>query len=180
MRFETTDIPGVVVVELNVFGDDRGFFTETYQRQRFVDAGIPATFVQDNHSRSRTGVLRGLHYQIEQPQGKLIQVVRGEIFDVAVDLRRSSRTFGQWFGLRLGEDSRKLLYVPPGCAHGFYVVNGPADVYYKCTDFYAPQHERTLLWSDPDVGVEWPLTGVPLVSPKDLQGRVLAESETYA
>lgn len=180
MRFEATDISGLVVIELKVFGDDRGFFTETYQRRRFVEAGIGESFVQDNHSRSRTGVLRGLHYQIEQPQGKLIEVLRGEVYDVAVDLRRSSPTFGKWFGLKLGEDSRKLLYVPPGCAHGFYVVNGPADVYYKCTDFYAPQHERTLLWNDPELGVSWPLVGTPVVSSKDLQGRSLAQSETYA
>jgi dTDP-4-dehydrorhamnose 3,5-epimerase len=180
MRFESTDLPGVVVIELKVFGDDRGFFVETYQRRRFVESGIGEPFVQDNHSRSRTGVLRGLHYQIEQPQGKLIEVLRGEVYDVAVDLRRSSPTFGKWFGLKLGEDSRKLLYVPPGCAHGFYVVNGPADVYYKCTDFYAPQHERTLLWNDPELGVPWPLAGAPVVSSKDMQGRPLAQSETYA
>lgn len=180
MRFETTEIPGVVVIELKMFSDDRGFFMETYQRRRFVEAGVGETFVQDNHSRSRPGVLRGLHYQVQQPQGKLIEVLRGEVFDVAVDLRRSSPTFGKWFGLKLGEDSRKLLYVPPGCAHGFYVVNGPADVYYKCTDFYAPQHERTLLWNDPELGVNWPLAGTPVVSAKDLQGQSLAQAETYA
>jgi len=179
MRFETTEIPGVVVIELKMFSDDRGFFMETYQRRRFVEAGVDETFVQDNHSRSRPGVLRGLHYQVQQPQGKLIEVLRGEVFDVAVDLRRSSPTFGKWFGLKLGEDSRKLLYVPPGCAHGFYVVNGPADVYYKCTDFYAPQHERTLLWNDPELGVNWPLAGTPVVSAKDLQGQSLAQAETY-
>jgi dTDP-4-dehydrorhamnose 3,5-epimerase len=179
MRFEPTSLPGVVVVELKVFGDERGFFCETYQSQRFAAAGIHLPFVQDNHSRSQAGVLRGLHFQVQQAQGKLIQVLRGEIFDVAVDLRRSSPTFGCWFGLRLGEDSRRLLYIPPGCAHGFCVVSGPADVCYKCTDFYAPQHERTLLWSDPEIGIEWPITGEPLVSAKDQQGLPLVRCETF-
>ncbi|MBL8849105.1 MAG: dTDP-4-dehydrorhamnose 3,5-epimerase [Planctomycetaceae bacterium] len=180
MKFESTPISGVTIVELQVFGDDRGFFTETYQQRRFADAGIAAPFVQDNHSRSTAGVLRGLHFQIEQPQGKLIQVLRGEIYDVAVDLRRSSPTFGKWFGIRLGEAPRRLLYVPPGCAHGFYVISGPADVCYKCTDFYAPQHERTLLWNDPELGIDWPLTGAPVVSGKDQQGLPLSRCATYA
>ena len=180
MRFETTPIAGVVIVELKTFGDERGFFAETYQLQRFAEGGIRERFVQDNHSRSNAGVLRGLHYQIEQPQGKLIQVVCGEIFDVAVDLRRSSPTFGQWFGLRLGGEGRRLLYVPPGCAHGFYVTSGPADVCYKCTDYYSPQHERTLLWSDAELGIEWPLAGEPIVSGKDRQGQPFTRCETYA
>lgn len=180
MRFEATPISGVVVVELKVFGDERGFFSETYQERRFAEAGIAARFVQDNHSRSAEGVLRGLHYQVAQPQGKLVQAVRGEIYDVAVDLRRSSPTFGKWFGIRLGETSRRLLYVPPGCAHGFYVTSGPADVCYKCTDFYAPQHERTLLWSDPELGIDWPLERAPVVSAKDQAGLSFARCETYA
>ena len=180
MRFESTAIPGVVIVELQVFGDDRGFFVETYQQRRFAEAGIDVPFVQDNHSRSQTGVLRGLHYQVEQPQGKLIQVLRGEIYDVAVDLRRSSPTFGKSFGIRLGEEPRRLLYVPPGCAHGFYVLSGPADVCYKCTDFYAPRHERTLLWNDSRIGVDWPLLGPPIVSGKDRQGLTFDRCELYA
>jgi len=174
MHFETTSIPGVVVVDLQVFADDRGYFAETWQQRRFADAGFDVAFVQDNCSRSKTGVLRGLHYQIEQPQGKLIQVLRGEIFDVAVDLRRSSPTFGRWLGVRLGEETRRMLYIPPGCAHGFYVTSGPADVCYKCTDFYAPQHERTLLWNDPELQIEWPATTAPIVSVKDAQGRPFA------
>ena len=178
MQFEATSIAGVTIIESRVFSDDRGFFVETYQQQRFDQAGIAETFVQDNHSRSQTGVLRGLHYQIQQPQGKLIQVIRGEIYDVVVDIRRSSPTFGRWFGLRLQAEPRRLLYVPPGCAHGFYVTEGPADVCYKCTDFYAPQHERTLLWNDPALEIAWPLSGPPIVSTKDQQGVRLQAAET--
>lgn len=179
MHFESTSISGVVVVESRVFADERGFFVETYQQERFVDAGVDATFVQDNHSHSQTGVLRGLHYQIQQPQGKLVSVVRGEIYDVAVDLRRSSPTFGQWFGIHLGGEPHKMLYVPPGCAHGFLVTDGPADVCYKCTDLYAPQHERTLLWNDSALGIGWPLSGPPIVSSKDQNGVLLSSAETY-
>lgn len=179
MHLESTPIPDLVIVEPQVFADDRGFFLETYHQQRFADAGLVLPFVQDNHSRSITGVLRGLHYQIAQPQGKLIQVMRGEIYDVAVDLRRSSPAFGRWFGLTLSEEPRRMLYVPPGCAHGFYVTAGPADVCYKCTDFYAPQHERTLLWNDPHLAIDWPLSGTPRVSVKDQHGVPFARAEYY-
>lgn len=180
MQFQTTPIEGLTIVESRVFTDERGFFVETWQHQRFAEAGLSETFVQDNHSRSRTGVLRGLHYQIQQPQGKLVHVARGAIYDVAVDLRRSSPTFGRWFGVMLSAQPNRMLYVPPGCAHGFYVTEGPADVCYKCTDFYAPQHERTLLWNDPELGIEWPLSGTPVVSAKDQQGALLESAETYA
>jgi dTDP-4-dehydrorhamnose 3,5-epimerase len=179
MQFTATDIDGVTIIDSPVFEDERGFFVETYQQRRFAEAGIAEGFVQDNHSRSQPGVLRGLHYQIRQPQGKLIQVVRGEIFDVVVDLRRRSTTFGRWFGLTLAAQSHRLLYVPAGCAHGFYVTDGPADVCYKCTDFYAPQYERTLLWNDPALGIQWPLTGAPIVSSKDRQGTRLDAAETF-
>ena len=179
MQFLPTEIPGVVVIEPRVFDDPRGFFLEAYHASKFKEAGIDVAFVQDNHSHSVKGVLRGLHYQIEQPQGKLIRVVSGEIFDVAVDLRRSSDTFGRWTSVTLSAQNHRMLYVPPGCAHGFYVTSECADVIYKCTDLYAPQHERTLRWDDPEVGVPWPLDGEPLVSPKDCEGRSLADAECY-
>ena len=174
MEIQETPIPGVVVIEPRVFGDKRGLFMETYQDQRYRGAGVPAVFVQDNLSRSCRGALRGLHFQIQHPQGKLLQVFRGEIFDVAVDLRRDLPSFGKWFGVILSEDNHRQLYVPPGIAHGFYVVSETADVFYKCTDYYFPEHERTLLWSDPDVGVEWPLDGAPILSEKDKKGQLLS------
>jgi dTDP-4-dehydrorhamnose 3,5-epimerase len=179
MEVRKTEIPGVVVIQPRVFGDKRGLFKETYQSRRYHEAGLPADFVQDNLSRSCRGALRGLHFQIEHPQGKLLQVFWGEVFDVAVDLRRDSPSFGKWFGLTLSESNHTQLYVPPGIAHGFYVVSETADVFYKCTDFYYPEYERTLVWNDPDVGIEWPLVGEPVLSEKDQRGLPLSKIECY-
>ncbi|WP_435103504.1 dTDP-4-dehydrorhamnose 3,5-epimerase [Arhodomonas sp. AD133] len=182
MQVEPLAIPDVLLVTPRVFGDHRGFFLETWQAERFAEVGIPDRFVQDNHSRSSQGVLRGLHYQIQQPQGKLVRVVRGEIFDVAVDLRRSSPHFGQWVGAALSEENHRMLWVPPGFAHGFVVTSESADLLYKCSDFYAPEHERTLRWDDPEVAIEWPLPeGVePVLSEKDLAGVTLDRAEVYS
>lgn len=181
MRFVPTAIPDVVVIEPQLFGDERGFFMETWHAEKFAAAGIDAAFVQDNHSRSARGTLRGLHYQIERTQGKLLRVVAGEVFDVAVDVRRSSPTFGRWVGVTLSAENRRQLWVPPGFAHGFYVCSDAADFVYKCTDFYAPQHERTLRWDDPAIGVAWPLEhGGPTLSPKDAAGTLLRDAETFA
>ncbi|WP_411359022.1 dTDP-4-dehydrorhamnose 3,5-epimerase [Pseudidiomarina salilacus] len=157
MKVIDTDIAEVKIIEPRVFGDARGFFMETWNAQVFRELGIDATFVQDNHSRSVQHTLRGLHYQIRQPQGKLVRVTRGEVFDVAVDMRKSSSTFGQWVGTLLSESNQRLLWVPRGFAHGFYVVSESADFQYKCTDFYAPEYERSLLWSDPTLAIEWPI-----------------------
>jgi dTDP-4-dehydrorhamnose 3,5-epimerase len=176
-----TALPGVLIIEPRLFEDARGFFLESWNARAFAQAtGVDLSFVQDNHSRSRRGVLRGLHYQIRQPQGKLVRVVRGAIFDVAVDLRKSSPTFGRWFGVELTEDNHRQLWVPPGFGHGFLVLTESADVLYKATDYYAPEHERSLLWNDPAVGIEWPLDGIePLLSAKDAEGLPLAECEVY-
>ena len=179
MKIIPTEISGLILVEPKSFGDARGFFFESFQINRYRDAGITENFVQDNVSRSSKGILRGLHYQLVQPQGKLVYVTRGEVFDVAVDLRRSSSTFGRWFGVLLNDENHRQLYVPPGFAHGFYVTSETADICYKCTDFYNPSHERTLLWNDPTVGVEWPRLDLPILSAKDQQGRLLADLETY-
>lgn len=175
MKVTPTAIPDVLVIEPKVFGDERGFFMESFNARAFADAtGIDVPFVQDNHSRSRRGVLRGLHYQVKQPQGKLLRVVRGAVFDVAVDIRRGSETFGRWVGVELSEANNKQLWVPPGLAHGFLVLSDTADVLYKTTDYYAPQHERCLSWNDPSVGVEWPLGEVtPTLSAKDQEGTAL-------
>lgn len=178
MQFHKTDLPGVIIVEPQVFGDERGFFMETYHQPRFAAAGIDLPFVQDNHSRSRRGVLRGLHYQLRHAQGKLVRVVQGEIFDVAVDARRSSPTFGRWFGTILSDTNRQLLYVPPGFAHGFCVVSDSADVLYKTTDVYHPEEERSVLWNDPAIGITWPVTD-PIVSARDAEGKPLAEAECF-
>jgi len=178
MKFTPTEIPDVILIEPRVFADERGFFMETYEARRFREAGIDASFVQDNHSRSVRGTLRGLHYQIEHPQGKLCRVVHGEVYDVAVDLRRGSTTFGRWTATILSAENRRQLYIPPGCAHGFCVLSETADFLYKCTDFYSPQHERTLLWNDPQLGIPWPVSH-PRLSPKDLAGRPLAQAECY-
>lgn len=174
-------IPDVVLIEPRLFGDQRGFFMETYQQKVFAEHGITAQFVQDNHSGSRRGTLRGLHYQIQQAQGKLVRVVAGEIFDVAVDLRRSSPTFGQWVGEILSAENKRQLWIPPGFAHGFYVLSDWAEVVYKASDFYAPQWDRTLLWNDPQVGIDWPLMDGAdlLISDKDRAGLPLAQAETY-
>lgn len=174
-------IPAVKVVEPQVFGDDRGFFMETWQARRFADCGLDTDFVQDNRSRSRGGILRGLHYQIRYPQGKLVSVVRGEVYDVAVDMRRSSPTFGQWVGMTLSDANKLMLWVPPGFAHGFYVVSDSADFEYKCTDFYAPEDERTVAWNDPELNIDWPLAAgqAPLVSDKDAAGIAFRDAEHY-
>ena len=174
-------IPEVFLLELPVFKDDRGFFIETYQVAKLGQAGIASQFVQDNHSGSKQAVLRGLHYQIRQPQGKLVRVTTGTIFDAAVDMRRSSPTFGKWVGTILTAEKPLQLWIPPGFAHGFYVLSDWAEVIYKTTDYYAPEWERTLLWNDPDVGIEWPLLpdSSPLLSPKDSQGKLLKEAEVF-
>jgi dTDP-4-dehydrorhamnose 3,5-epimerase len=179
MEIQPTSIPDLVIIDPLVHGDVRGFFLETYHRRKFADAGITSEFVQDNLSRSRRGILRGLHYQIRRPQGKLVSVLAGEVFDVAVDLRRSSPTFGHWFGAKLTAESHRCLYIPPGCAHGFYVLSESADFFYKCTDFYVPEHERTLSWSDPALAINWPLEGDPVLSEKDQRGVLLEDAECY-
>jgi len=181
MKFINLEIPGLILIEPKIFGDERGFFLESYQKQRFMDAGIPDDFVQDNHSSSQGNVLRGLHYQIRQSQGKLIRVIVGEIFDVALDIRRSSQTLGKWVGMFLSAENKQQLWVPPGFAHGFYVTSGYAEVLYKTTDYYAPQWERAILWNDPEIGIHWPLkTGEsPILSQKDKDGLPLAEAEIF-
>ena len=180
MRFIPTTIPDVIVIEPKVFADERGFFLESYQKKRFVEAQIEAEFVQDNHSKSYYGTLRGLHYQIQQPQGKLIRVISGEIFDVVVDIRRHSSTFGKWVGEYLSADNKKMLWVPTGFAHGFYVTSPDAEVIYKATDYYAPQWERCILWNDPTICIDWPIKEeVPMLSSKDKMGRLLEESEVF-
>ncbi len=181
MKFFPTRIPEVVVIEPQLFGDHRGFFMETWQQRAFAEAGIDQTFVQDNHSRSSQGILRGLHYQIQQPQGKLVRVISGEVFDVAVDIRQGSPTFGQWVGERLSAVNRLMLWVPPGFAHGFYVISPEAEFLYKCTDFYAPAHERAILWNDPDLAIAWPLVGgaAPVLSAKDAAAVPFRDAEVY-
>jgi dTDP-4-dehydrorhamnose 3,5-epimerase len=182
MNFVPTAIPEVVLIEPRVFGDHRGFFAETWEARKFAEAGIHAKFVQDNHSRSAKGVLRGLHYQLTQPQGKLVRVTVGEVYDVAVDLRRSSPTFGRWVAERLSAENHRMLWIPPGFAHGFLVTTEYADFVYKCTDFYHPASERTLLWNDPSLSIDWPLEigQSPALSGKDAAGKPLASAETYA
>jgi dTDP-4-dehydrorhamnose 3,5-epimerase len=175
-----TAIPEVLVIEPAVFGDARGFFFESWNQKTFCAlVGRDVQFVQDNHSASARGVLRGLHYQIEQPQGKLVRVIAGEVFDVAVDLRRSSPTFGRWVGERLSAQNKRMMWVPEGFAHGFVVLSETAEFLYKTTDFYAPAHERTLLWNDSALGIPWPLEGEPLLKPKDAAGQPLASAETF-
>lgn len=182
MQVIRTAIPDLLILEPKVFGDARGFFMESYNARSFQDAtGIAAEFVQDNHSRSQRGVLRGLHYQIEHAQDKLVRVVSGRVFDVAVDMRRTSPTFGQWVGVELSEENHRQFWVPKGFAHGFLVLSESADFLYKTTDYYAPEFERSLAWDDPTVAVEWPLTDItPLLSAKDKAGKPLAECETFA
>lgn len=181
MKFTPTRLAGVTLVEPQVFTDLRGQFMETWEARKFAAGGIATDFVQDNHSMSRQWVLRGLHYQLQQPQGKLVRVVRGEVFDVAVDLRRSSATFGHWVGERLSAANRRMLWIPPGFAHGFLALSEDTEVLYKCTDFYDPASERTLLWNDPTLRIEWPLADVePVISEKDRAGRALSQSECYA
>ena len=181
MQVTATDLPEVMVIEPKVFGDARGFFLESFNAKAFAEAtGVNLPFVQDNHSRSAQGVLRGLHYQIKQAQGKLVRVVRGAVFDVAVDVRRSSPNFGHWVGVELSEDNNRQLWVPPGFAHGFLVLSASADFLYKTTDYYAPEHERSVLWNDPAIGIDWPLLGEPLLSGKDKVGALLKDAEVFA
>jgi dTDP-4-dehydrorhamnose 3,5-epimerase len=181
MKVVRTSIPDVLMIEPKVFGDARGFFFESYNEKVFREAtGVTAAFVQDNHSRSGRGVLRGLHYQVKQPQGKLVRVVRGAVFDVVVDLRRSSPTFGKWVGAELSEENHREFWVPAGFAHGFLVLSESADFLYKTTDYYAPEHERCIAWNDPAIGIEWPLSGEPKLSAKDAQGRSLQDAEIFS
>lgn len=182
MQFIPTSIPDVLIIEPKLNGDERGFFMETYRADLFMQAGIPAHFVQDNHSGSRKGVLRGLHYQIRQPQGKLLRAIAGEIFDVAVDLRRSSPTFGHWEAAILSAQNKRQLWIPPGFAHGFYVLSDWAELAYKATDYYAPEWERSLRWDDPELNIAWPLEsgGPPQLSSRDLAALSLSQAETFS
>jgi dTDP-4-dehydrorhamnose 3,5-epimerase len=180
MNVVTTPLDGLLVLEPRVFGDDRGFFFESFNARRFAElTGVTAPFVQDNHSRSARNVLRGLHYQIQQAQGKLVRVTAGAVFDVAVDLRKSSPTFGQWYGLELSAENKRQLWIPAGFAHGFVVTSEAAEFLYKTTDYWAPEYERSILWNDPAVGIDWPLDGAPLLSGKDQAGKLLADAEVY-
>jgi len=175
-----TALPDVLIIEPKIFGDARGFFYESYNEREFRDrTGIDVRFVQDNHSRSAKGVLRGLHYQLKQPQGKLVRVIAGAVYDVAVDVRRSSPTFGQWVGFELSADNKRSAWIPPGYAHGFVVLSDYAEFLYKTTDYWAPEHERSIAWNDPDIGIAWPLQGAPLLATKDQAGKRLAEAEVY-
>jgi dTDP-4-dehydrorhamnose 3,5-epimerase len=175
----STSLPGVVILEPRVFGDERGFFLESYNEKVFAELGIEVRFVQDNHSSSRQNVLRGLHYQIKQAQGKLVRAVEGTILDVAVDVRRSSPTFGGWEAVRLSGENKRMVWIPPGFAHGFRVISEKAQVLYKATDYYAPEHERTLAWNDPDLKIDWEVEGEPIVSAKDQRGVALRDAETF-
>jgi len=180
MKATRLAIPDVVLIEPQVFGDARGFFFESFNQKTFNEAtGTNHQFVQDNHSRSSQGVLRGLHYQIQQPQGKLVRVARGKVWDVAVDIRKSSPTFGQWVGAELSEDNQHQLWVPPGFAHGFVVLSESADFLYKTTDYYAPEHERCIAWNDPQLAIRWPYEGEPRLSAKDARGLALAAAEVF-
>ena len=179
MKVTPTELPEVLLIEPRVFADERGFFFESYNRRALAEAGLAGEFVQDNHSRSNRGVLRGLHYQIEHAQGKLVRVTAGEVFDVAVDIRRSSPTFGRWAGMVLSAENKRMLWIPPGFAHGFLVLSDAAEFLYKTTDYWYPEFERTLLWSDPALGVAWPLAGAPAVAAKDAAGQPLAFADVY-
>lgn len=179
MKKIETKLAGVLLLEPRVFGDDRGFFLESYNERTFAEAGIRERFVQDNHSYSARNVIRGLHYQIQQAQGKLLRVVTGEILDVAVDLRRSSPSFGKWESFVLSGENKRMLWIPAGLAHGFRVVSDTAHVLYKATDFYAPENERTLAWNDPELKIDWQLDGDPIVSPKDQRGTLFARAEKF-
>lgn len=179
MKITTFPIEGLKLFELKRFGDERGFFLESWNQRSFAEAGFDEAFVQDNHSRSAAGVLRGLHYQLNRPQGKLLRVTRGSVFDVAVDMRRSSATFGQWQGVTLSDDSPQVFWVPPGFAHGFLTLEDGTDFHYKCTQFYDPSDEHSLLWNDQTVGVEWPLAGAPALSAKDAAGVPFADARAY-
>jgi len=181
MKFSPTAIPDVILIEPRVFGDSRGFFMETYQREKFVESGIDFDFVQDNHSRSIQGTLRGLHYQVNHAQGKVVRVVAGEVFDVAVDLRRSSATFGKWVGCDLSAENKQQLWIPPGFGHGFYTLSDWAEVVYKATDYYSPADERSIIWNDPDINITWPALSREklIISHKDAQGAHLKHAEVF-
>jgi dTDP-4-dehydrorhamnose 3,5-epimerase len=180
MQIQTTSIPDVLIFEPKVFGDDRGYFFESFNQQKFVDMiGEKVTFVQDNHSRSAKNVLRGLHYQIQQPQGKLVRVVVGEVFDVAVDIRKKSPTFGKWVGVHLSAENKRQLWIPAGFAHGFIVTSDYAEFLYKTTDYWAPEYERSILWNDPKIGINWPISATPILSAKDQIGKTLADAEVF-
>ncbi len=180
MNVIPTEIPDVLIIEPRIFGDERGFFYESYNEQAFAEKiGISRKFVQDNHSHSLKNVLRGLHYQVQQPQGKLVRVVVGEVLDVAVDIRKNSPTFGQWVSCLLNAENKRLLWVPEGFAHGFLVLSNAAEFLYKTTNYYAPQYERTLLWNDPEIGIDWNLTEEPILSAKDKVGIPLREAEVF-
>ena len=181
MKVITTPLEGLLVLEPRVFGDERGFFYESYNARQFVEAtGVAASFVQDNHSRSRRGVLRGLHYQIQQPQGKLVRVTAGAVYDVAVDIRKGSPTFGQWYGVELSAENMRQMWIPAGFAHGFVVTSEHAEFLYKTTDYWAPEHERAILWNDPAIGIGWPLDVTPTLSHKDQAAVPLAAAEVFA
>ena len=181
MKATPLAIPDVLLLEPKVFGDDRGFFYESFNAKAFEQAtGLKREFVQDNHSKSAKNVLRGLHYQIQNPQGKLVRVIQGEVFDVAVDLRKSSKTFGQWVGVNLSAENKKQLWVPEGFAHGFVVLSETAEFLYKTTDYYQPEFERVLAWNDPAIGIQWPIEGAPALSTKDQQAKLLVQSECFA
>jgi len=176
----STAIPDVLLIEPRVFQDERGFFLESYQKKKFMEAGIDVDFVQDNHSKSCRGTLRGLHYQIRQPQGKLVRIVVGEVFDVAVDIRKSSPTFGQWVGEYLSAENKRMLWLPAGFAHGFYVTSAEAEMLYKASDYYAPQWDRSILWNDPSIGIQWSVeNNLIILSAKDKAGKLLSEAEVF-
>ncbi|MFG0723402.1 dTDP-4-dehydrorhamnose 3,5-epimerase [Pseudomonas sp. GLN_6] len=180
MQAINTELPGVLILEPKVFGDERGFFFESFNARAFAEAtGLPCEFVQDNHSRSQRGVLRGLHYQVQQAQGKLVRVTAGEVYDVAVDLRRSSPTFGKWVGTLLSAENKRQLWVPAGFAHGFLVLSEFAEFLYKTTDYYAPEHERCIRWDDPSLAIDWPLDGAPQLSAKDQAGLSFADAQVF-
>lgn len=181
MNFVKTSIPDVVIIEPKVFGDERGFFMETYRSSSFNENCTPREFVQENHSMSKQGILRGLHYQMSQTQGKLVRVIRGSVYDVAVDLRKSSASYGQWVGVELSAENKRQLWVPEGFAHGFYVTSDEAEFVYKCTDYYAPEHERSLLWDDPSLSIDWPLVdgSAPSVSAKDAEGLTWENADKF-
>lgn len=179
MKVIPTSIPDMILLEPNVFGDERGFFLETYSEKALAAAGIPQRFIQDNQSYSKQNVLRGLHYQIQHPQGKLIRVVEGEIFDVGVDLRKNSPTFGKWHGVLLSAENKRMLWIPPGFAHGFSVLSAGAHVLYKVTDVYSPEHERTILWSDPTLKIDWKIKGEPIISTKDAKGQLFSAAPVF-
>jgi dTDP-4-dehydrorhamnose 3,5-epimerase len=180
MKVFKTEIPEVLIIETSVFGDSRGFFYESFNAERWKElTGLSSLFVQDNHSKSAKGVLRGLHYQIKQPQGKLVRVVAGEVFDVAVDIRRSSPTFGKWTGIHLSAENKLQFWVPPGFAHAFVVLSDSAEFLYKTTDYYAPEHERCIIWNDPDLNIRWPFDEQPILSQKDAMGRLFRDAELF-